>query len=85
MQYTLLFYSLQPNLGDLQWNKCESDVAYAMSITLYEEEPTATGASQNAGDPIADCCAVITTRNMVIMVRTISNFEQLKKSIDWKK
>lgn len=75
--------SLNPSLsGD--WNdkrggaRPSEEVAYAMSISLYEEncdmdESVDSGIGKlntqsHAGDPIADCCAVITTKNMVILV-----------------
>lgn len=77
--------SLSPSLSG-GWNdkgckkksQYSEEVAYAMSISLYEENCDMgdsvdsglgkLGTQTHAGDPIADCCAVITTKNMVILV-----------------
>ncbi|XP_063681049.1 uncharacterized protein LOC134816235 isoform X2 [Bolinopsis microptera] len=58
--------SLQPDMpGDLPWNMSSGEVAYGMSISLYEED---SEKGVFVGDPIADCCAVICTCNYIIMV-----------------
>lgn len=56
---------MQP--GDKPWNESSGEVAFGMSISLYEEDEEEGGF---VGDPIADCCAVVCTDNYVIMVST---------------
>ena len=59
-------FSLQPaQPGDKPWNLSNGEVAFAMSISLYEED---LEEGVFVGDPIADCCAVICTTNYIIMV-----------------